>query len=177
VTRERRYEALLSLGADIQPERNIPKIVARLAMRFEIIALSPAYVSPAFATDGSVLEGRDPFWNLAVRIRTDLPFRALREACRTVEEVVGRRRLADRFAPRVADIDIVFGDARLTASSQGALPADDLVTAPHVLVPASDVWPDALDPATGRSLAAHVADLDASARGTLRRLGTLEELA
>jgi 2-amino-4-hydroxy-6-hydroxymethyldihydropteridine diphosphokinase len=98
--------------------------------RFEVMAVSPLYDVPAVG-DAS----QPAFVNLAVRLRTDLPPAALRAACRHLEERCGRRRTADRFAPRTLDLDPVYGTD---------LPAHrDLRAQSYVLVPCADVWPDA----------------------------------
>ena len=170
---EPRHEVLLSIGSDIEPAVNVPRILAALQARFTDVRRSPIYEAPAVTDDGFVIPDRDPFWNFAVRCRTDLPYHAMREACRRIEEALGRRRSTDRLAPRPADIDPVFGDPQFVESAEGRLP-DLSIAAPHVLRPVTDVWPEAVLPLTERTLAALEEAKSAEARGMLRRVGETE---
>lgn len=124
------HEVLLSLGSNIEPETWVPHSLELLRTRFRVLGISALYDVPA------VGGGPQPaFVNLAVRIRTDLPPRALRAACRHVEERCRRRRSADKFAPRTLDLDPVF------RAGEEAHP--DVRAHAYVLVPCADVWPDA----------------------------------
>lgn len=167
----RKVEALLAIGSDLDPDANVPRALDLLRRRFEVVAVSPSYRTPAVGGSGP----RPDFVNLAVRIRTDCPPRALREACRRIEDACGRRRTADRDAPRTLDVDIaMLGD--LVADLGGwRIPDPHLATRAHVLVPCADVAPEILHPVTGRTLAAMCAAFPPSERarmaGTTRPVG------
>ncbi|MDJ0522073.1 MAG: 2-amino-4-hydroxy-6-hydroxymethyldihydropteridine diphosphokinase [Planctomycetota bacterium] len=141
----RPHEYLLSVGSNIEPARWIPFALDLLAERVEVVAASPWYAVPAEGRSG-----QPDFVNLAIRVRTDLPPRALRTAMRSLEARCGRVRSEDRYAPRTLDVDVVFGSADWPASER--LPDPDLTRAGYVLVPCADVWPEAVDPASGRTL-------------------------
>lgn len=147
----RRYDVLLLLGSNIEPVRRVPQALALLDDRFDLRAVSRTVIGAAIGGGGTQPE----FHNLAVRIRTDLPYRALRLACRRIEEACGRRRTADRFAPRTMDIDIAFGDPAFTAGAEGAVPDPELHQHGYSIGPAAEVWGDAIHPRTGLTLAAH----------------------
>ena len=156
-------EALLSIGSNVEPERFVPLALDLIRARYEVIAVSPHYRSPAVGTT----EAQPDFVNLAVRIATDLPPRALREACRRTEEACGRRRTADRYAPRTMDVDVVLmGDLVLDLDTW-RLPDPQLATHAFVLVPCADVWPQAVHPQLGVTLAALCDDLDPQVRAAL----------
>lgn len=148
---ERRFDVLLALGSNIEPEVHVPDALARLRASLGVVSVSAAVVGPAVG--GGAAD--PPFTNLAVRIRTDLPYRALHARCRSIEADCGRRRTADRYAPRTMDIDIVFGDPAFSATSGGRVPAADLLSHGFLLGPAAEVWPDAVHPGTGKTLSAH----------------------
>ncbi len=147
----RRYEVLLVLGSNIEPGQRVPQALGLLDERFELVDVSRTVVGAAIGGAPDQPE----FWNLAVRIKTDLPYRALRLACRRIEEACGRQRTADRYAPRTIDIDIVFGDPTFTEGAGGAVPDPDLIRETYALGPAAEVWGDAVHPVTGITLAAH----------------------
>jgi 2-amino-4-hydroxy-6-hydroxymethyldihydropteridine diphosphokinase len=137
-------EVLLSLGSNVEPARWVPRALALLEARFDVRAVSPRYSAEAVG-DAS----HPPFVNLSVRLRTDLPPRALRAACRHVEERCGRRRCEDRFAPRTLDVDVVL--------QPGQPPAEELRREAYVLVPSADAWPDARPEGWARTLVEEVA--------------------
>ena len=162
-------DALLSLGSNVAPGRWIPRALERIEARFALEAVSPCYQSPAVGGTGSYPD----FVNLAVRIRTDCPPRALKEACRRIEEACGRRRTSDRYAPRTVDLDIaLMGDLVLDLDTW-RLPDPLLADQAFVLVPCADLSPDAVHPERHVTLARLVEDLSPRARGNLRRLEAL----
>lgn len=158
----RRYEVVLLLGSNIEPATHVPKALRLIEERFALVDVSATLESPAVGGAGEAPD----FWNVAARVRTDLPYRALRLACRRIEEACGRRRTADRFAPRTMDIDVVFADPALCATSAGAVPDPELLAHAHLLVPTAGVWPDAVHPDTGRTLADHLAEDREDPQGT-----------
>ena len=161
-------EALLSLGSNVEPLRWVPRALELLQARHEVVAVSPWYRSAAVGGSGP----RPDFVNLAVRVRTDLPPRALREACRRTEEACERRRTEDRYAPRTMDIDVVALDDLVLDLDTWHLPDPQLLTQPFVLVPCAHVWPDWRHPRAGRTLSALVEGLDPARRDMLERMPT-----
>ena len=164
-------EALLSLGSNVEPLRYVPRALCLLHRRHRVLAVSPWYRSPAVGGTGP----QPDFVNLAVRIATDLPPRALREACRRTEEACDRRRVADRYAPRTIDIDVVLmGDLVLDLGAW-RLPDPQLAAEAFVLVPAADVWPDAVHPELQRTLAALCEDLGPDRRAALAPVESIRD--
>ena len=159
-------EAVLVLGSNIEPEHHVPLALDLLAERFDLRAVSPAYRSEA------VGGGREQpsFVNLALRIATDCPPRALREACRRLEERLGRRRRDDRHAPRTLDLDVVLLGDRVEAHDTWCLPDPDLIRYPFALVPAADVAPGFVHPLLGTTLAALALELDPALRASVTRV-------
>jgi 2-amino-4-hydroxy-6-hydroxymethyldihydropteridine diphosphokinase len=143
--RARPYEHLVAVGSNVRPEANVPAALDHLAARFEVVAVSPRYDVAAVGR-----AGLPAFVNLAVRLRSDLPPPALRVSLRRIEEACGRRRSADRFAPRPIDLDLVLSAPDVPCGED--LPHPDLLEQAHVLVPCADVWPDATVGAAGRTL-------------------------
>lgn len=167
---QRDREALLSLGSNVEPLRWVPRALELLQDRHDVVAVSPWYRSAAVGGSGP----QPDFVNLAVRVRTDLPPRALREACRRTEEACERRRTEDRYAPRTLDVDVVALDDLVLDLDTWRLPDPQLLTQPFVLVPCADVWPGWRHPLTGRTLAALCEALDPGRRDTLARMPASE---
>ena len=168
-----RYDVLISLGSNIDPEHWVPVANRLLAERFRGATFSVAYRSAAVGT----VDPRPVFVNQAVRVQTDLPYRALHVVLRHLEARCGRRRGPDRFAPRTLDLDIVHGDDafRPTAPPGIALPDRDLFDQLHVLVPCAELWPDVRVPGSGDAIADKAAALPADVRGQLVAVALEEE--
>jgi 2-amino-4-hydroxy-6-hydroxymethyldihydropteridine diphosphokinase len=143
---EPRHRAWLSLGSNLDPERNLRAALAELRERFGAIVVSPVY---RFAAVG--FEGPD-FLNLAVGLDTELDPVALDEWLHALEDRHGRLRDVPRFSSRTLDVDIVLYDD-LVSSGPGHLqiPRKELAEA-FVLLPLADIAPDLRHPVSGRSL-------------------------
>ena len=50
---------------------------------------------------------------------------------------------------------VAYGDPAFTATAEGRVPDPELLTRDYVLLPCAEIWPDAVHPETGRTLAAH----------------------
>lgn len=143
-----RHLAYLSLGSNIDKERNIARAVELLAEMVTVRAVSPVYET-APAGDAK----QEPFLNAAVIVEMDRPPEALkRDVLAVVEERLGRRRTADKNAPRTIDLDIVLYDDVVTQVSGRAIPDPELLVRPHVAVPLADIAPDYVHPVTGQTL-------------------------
>jgi len=139
--------AYLSLGSNLQPEKNLRAALAELRARFGAVQVSPVYRFPAVGFDGP------DFLNLAAIVDTDLDAPALNDWLHALEDRVGRRRDVPRFSSRTLDIDIVlFGDAVLRGEGNLDVPREDLRHA-FVLKPLADIAPDAVHPVLKKTLA------------------------
>lgn len=126
---------LVSIGSNIDPERNIESAIELLRQRVEVKALSDFYWTKALGPDG-----QPDFLNGACRIETDLSARTLKfDVLRTVERRLGRIRTADRFAPRTIDLDLaLYGDETL-CEDELVVPDPDIRNRPFLAVPLSEL--------------------------------------
>jgi 2-amino-4-hydroxy-6-hydroxymethyldihydropteridine diphosphokinase len=130
----------LSLGSNIEPEKNLRAALAELRTRFGDIAVSPTYRYAAVGFDGP------DFLNLAVGLDTDLPPQSLNDWLHALEDRHGRRRDVPRFSSRTLDADIVlYGDHVLTGAGNLHVPRAELKEA-FVLKPLSDIAADVVHP-------------------------------
>ena len=93
----------LSIGSNVQPQKNIPACLEILKKKFSVKKISSIYetepVGPA---------GNRKFWNLAVGLETGLDLKMLAATLRQIEETLGRKHdPADKFAARTIDLDIL----------------------------------------------------------------------
>ena len=99
------HQVCLLLGSNIRPERNLPLAVAHLQDKLTILRLSSVWETPAVGSAGP------SFLNAAVLVGTSLKQKELKSQILTPLEVkMGRRRSADKNAPRPIDLDIILFD-------------------------------------------------------------------
>lgn len=150
-------QALITLGSNIDRERNMQDALTRLEQHPElrVLAVSPVYITPAIGRDGE--RALQPaFANAAVRVETALDPVTLRERLRGLESAMGRVRTADKFAPRPIDLDIaLYGDTVVEVGGK-SIPDPDVLRFAHVAVPLADVAGEWIHPQTGQQLA-HIA--------------------
>lgn len=142
---------VISLGSNLAAEGHISRALDFLAQRFELVATSRVYRSPAVGSVGS-----PPFYNLAAQIVTELPPMTLKlDVLRPIEAALGRTRSADRNAPRTIDLDItLIGDLVIDdPDNRLRLPDPEILTRPHVALPLAEIVPHFVHPIAGLSMA------------------------
>ena len=101
-------EAVIGIGSNIDPEKNIAMARDILARDFQLVAGS-AFVRTrpvGYAQQADFLNG-------AVLVRTDLKLEPLRQYLKKIEDTLGRRRTILTFGPRTVDLDIVVWNGKL----------------------------------------------------------------
>ena len=136
----------LSIGSNIEPEKNIPACLDILKRKFLVIKISSVY-----ETDPVGAAGNQKFWNLAVEIETGLGRKGLAFELRRIEETLGRERdPSNQCAPRPIDLDI--------------LPALGFNKQPFVTIPLAEIAPHEQDPASQKTFEEIAKALEPSAR-------------
>lgn len=155
---------LVTLGSNIAPEHNLRRAVTMLHQNYHlrVRALSRVYESAPVSATGAVALDQPPFLNAAVWLDSDgyyAPLSFKFHVLRFIELLLGRRRSADKYAPRPIDLDIaLYGDC-LLSTPYLTLPDPDILARAHVALPLADVAPDWPHPLTGQSLAEIAASL------------------
>ena len=99
------HEAYLNIGSNIDPEWNLRESIRLLRKHGQVKAISNAWQSHAFGSDGP------DFLSGCVLFLTPLDDRELKEqVIRPIEAELGRVRGPDKYAPRTIDIDIILFD-------------------------------------------------------------------
>lgn len=154
--------AYLSLGSNLDKERNLPAAVRLLARSGRLLAVSAVYeTAPVGNPD-------DPaFFNAAVALETGLPPAELKEqVLAPIERQLGRQRSADPNAPRTIDIDISLYDDAILDLGKRHIPDPEIVRFAHIALPLADLAPGYRHPETGETLA-EIARRVATAAGQL----------
>ena len=101
-------QVIISVGSNIEPDKNIAKAREILARDFEVVAETD------FVSTKPVGYTQQPdFLNGAVLVRTDLKLEPLRQHLKRIEDTLGRRRSVLTFGPRTVDLDIVVWNGKL----------------------------------------------------------------
>jgi 2-amino-4-hydroxy-6-hydroxymethyldihydropteridine diphosphokinase len=156
LTADRPAPVLIALGSNIEPVRNLPRAISLLNRDCPVEAVSPVYAAEPVGRPEAPM-----FLNAAARIETilspqDLKFGVLRP----LEEKLGRRRSADRYAPRTIDVDIAFfGSLVIDDPDRGlVIPDPDIGTCAHLALPLADLEPLFRHPLSGETLSQLAAD-------------------
>ncbi|HAW25099.1 2-amino-4-hydroxy-6-hydroxymethyldihydropteridine diphosphokinase [Pseudomonas sp. NPDC077382] len=116
-----------------------------------------AAVSSLYLSDPLGPPDQPRYHNAVAALNTSLPPLALLDALQAIELAHGRQRKAERWGPRTLDLDILlFGD-RLISDARLTVPHYHMHARAFVLYPLTEIAPDGLQLADGRSLAALVA--------------------
>ncbi|MDP2227434.1 MAG: 2-amino-4-hydroxy-6-hydroxymethyldihydropteridine diphosphokinase [Moraxellaceae bacterium] len=139
----------LSLGSNIEREKNIRAALRVLEDRFGDLLVSPVYESEAVGFEG------DHFLNLVVGFDTEKPVRVLAAELRAIEEANGRDRRAPKFSARTLDIDILTWGNACGEVDGVSLPRDEILKNAFVLLPLSEIAGNDRHPETLRSYHEH----------------------
>ena len=136
----------ISIGSNIEPERNLRSAVEALRARFGTVRVSPVYRTRAVGFDGP------DFLNAIAVLESDMHPFALNDWLHALEVAHGRDRRDKSYSDRTLDLDIIyFGKLVLEGPGDFMLPRPELRHA-FVLKPLADVAPHFVDPVRGASL-------------------------
>jgi 2-amino-4-hydroxy-6-hydroxymethyldihydropteridine diphosphokinase len=164
-------QAIVALGSNIEPERHLPEAVAALR------ALGAKAVSSVYQNPARGGRPQPDFLNAAVLLETQLEPAALKAALRGLEADFGRVRTDDKYAARTIDLDLLLLGDRSSVLDDLILPDPELLTMPHLAIPASEVAPTAIYPDRGETLRAIAERLRPEAELHLRQDVTARALA
>jgi 2-amino-4-hydroxy-6-hydroxymethyldihydropteridine diphosphokinase len=131
--------AIILLGSNIEPEKNIRVGAEKLAQHFSMRQSSSVWITPAVGTSGP------DFYNAAVMCSTDLTAEAVKySVLRPIEEQMGRVRTSDKYAPRTMDLDVII--------LNGIVLESRLWDTAFILLPVAELIPDWQSPFSRKRL-------------------------
>jgi 2-amino-4-hydroxy-6-hydroxymethyldihydropteridine diphosphokinase len=143
--------AFISLGSNIEPEKNLREAVRLLREHTEVLATSSVYRTPP----QGYTEQAD-FWNMAVKLKTDLtPAEFKAQIIGKIEQALKRvRDPNNKNAPRTIDLDIsLWNDETFDYGAKPwHVPEPDILRFAHVAVPLAELAPDYQHPETKQKL-------------------------
>ena len=131
-------QAYIGVGSNIDPEDNIPRALDLLICAVRVTGISTFYRTPALGG-----EDQPPFYNGVIAAETDLPPRTVKfEVLRNIEEQLGRRRCANRHAPRMIDLDLILYDDFSVEEADLTLPDPEIARRAFLAVPLCELAPE-----------------------------------
>jgi 2-amino-4-hydroxy-6-hydroxymethyldihydropteridine diphosphokinase len=135
----------VSIGSNIEREKNVRGAVRALKQRFGKLAFSRVYESRAEGFDG------DDFYNLVAAFDTGEPVESVRRTLAGIETAHGRVRNGPRFGPRTLDLDILLYGDLVRHDADFDIPRGEIAHRAYVLGPLAEIAPALAHPETGVS--------------------------
>jgi 2-amino-4-hydroxy-6-hydroxymethyldihydropteridine diphosphokinase len=137
----------ISLGSNIDRDRNTRAGVRALRQRFGELELSSVYESEAVGFDG------DAFYNMVIACEVDEDVHSVNRALAEIEDAHGRDRSGPRFSSRTLDLDLLLYDDLVLDENGLRLPREEILKNAFVLWPLAEIAPQLVHPVSGRTYA------------------------
>ena len=136
----------LSLGSNlVDRQKNLDRALDLLSQRLRM-----GKVSPIYDTDPLGNLDQPRFLNLACQVFTRLKPEGLLALTKGIESKLGRS--GRPGAPRSIDIDILLYDQQVRETPELMIPHPRMAERAFVLVPLAEIAPDAVHPASGKTI-------------------------
>ena len=139
--------AYISVGSNIDRERNIAVALDALSATYGELVLSSVFESESVGFEG------DPFYNLVVGADTWQTVSELAETLRKIEDDRGRSRDTPRFSPRTLDLDLLTYADMAGLVDGVSLPRNEITESAFILCPLAEVAGAEIHPTAQRSYA------------------------
>lgn len=139
-------KVFLSLGSNIEAEKNIRIAIDALKNNYGSLEISKIYESEALGFEG------DNFLNLVVAFDCGKDIASLLKELKILEDSLGRVRSGSKFSSRCIDMDIILFGNLCGEFSGIQIPRYEIYENAYVLLPLKELAPDLIDPASGLSM-------------------------
>jgi len=146
----------ISLGSNIDRDRNTRAGIAALRERFSQLELSSVYESEAVGFEG------DAFYNMVIACEVHEDVHSTNRALAEIEDAYGRDRSGPRFSSRTLDLDLLLYDDLVLDEKGLKLPREEIMKNAFVLWPLAEIAPDLVHPLAGKTYAELWAAFDKS---------------
>lgn len=137
----------ISLGSNINRERNTRAGVSALNQAFSELILSSVYESDSVGFEG------DAFYNMVIACEVSVPVHECNRILRDIEDANERDRSGPKFSSRTLDLDLLLYDDLILDEDGLKLPRGEILKNAFVLWPLAEIAPDLIHPETGTSFA------------------------
>ena len=133
----------MSLGSNIEPEKNIDFAKEQLQIKYGKLLISSVYKTKAVGFKG------DDFLNLVIKTSTSDSPETVIDYLHYIEKQTGRETGTGQFNSRTLDIDLLLYGDLIDASLN--LPRDEILEYDFVLEPLVEIFPEGIHPIEKRS--------------------------
>ena len=137
------FDIFLSLGSNIEPEKNISFAKEQLQIKYGKLLISSVYKTKAVGFKG------DDFLNLVIKTSTSDSPETVIDYLHYIEKQTGRETGTGQFNSRTLDIDLLLYGDLIDASLN--LPRDEILEYNFVLEPLVEIFPEGIHPIEKRS--------------------------
>lgn len=147
--------AYIALGSNISPAQNVRAALHCLAGKARLSGLSMVYVTTPLGRPE-----QPPYYNCVAEIETAWqPLEIKHGVLLPIENSLGRKRTADKYAARTIDLDLLlYGDLVMDADGI-RLPDPDITERPFLAIPLFELTPNMVLPGSKRPIAEVAASL------------------
>jgi dihydroneopterin aldolase/2-amino-4-hydroxy-6-hydroxymethyldihydropteridine diphosphokinase len=140
--------AFLSLGSNVEPEKNILEAVKLLSKHVRVLESSTVYL-----TEPLLRTSQPKYYNCVVEIETKIEPHELKfDVLRVIEGKLERKRTKDKYAPRTIDMDlIIYGDLHFT-TKELVIPDPEIQERAFLAVPLFEIAPGLVLPVTNEPI-------------------------
>ena len=153
-------EVFVSVGSNVDRERNVSLALNRIEARFGRLRLSSVYESEPVGFEGA------PFFNLVAGFESEESPGEIVAAMRAIEEKSGRTRDEHRYGPRTLDLDLLLYGEMICDINGIVLPRDEIARYAFVLRPLAEIAPGLRHPVKGKTIAELWSEFDDSSQPT-----------
>ncbi len=144
----------IGLGSNLgHREANLEQAMRLFKPEFRIQKTSSIY-----ETDMLYRIGKPRYFNMCVRVETDLSPEQVFEKCQRIEKSMGRRK-ADRYDPRVIDVDVLLYEHTVLRTAELTIPHPKMHERAFVLVPLSEIAGRVMHPVVRKTISQLVGTL------------------
>ncbi len=138
----------ISIGSNIEKEKNIPSSINALKKLFENIEVSSIYETEPVGFQG------ENFLNLIVKFESQLEAKQVAKLLRQIELEHGRTRNCQKFSARTLDLDLVLYGDQVISDGRLQIPRDEIEHYAFVLEPLAEIAGQMRHPVSHRTYAA-----------------------
>ncbi len=146
----------ISLGSNIDRDRNTRAGIQALRERFGELELSSVYESEAVGFEG------DAFYNMVIACEVNEDVHSANRALAEIEDAHGRDRSGPRFSSRTLDLDLLLYDDLVLDENGLKLPREEILKNAFVLWPLAEIAPGLVHPVVKKTYAELWAGFDKS---------------
>jgi len=130
--------AFIGIGSNIEPEKNVRAAIRSLAQQTRVTGISMVYCT------GALDRPEQPhYFNCVVEIETEAPPAEVKHGIlRPIENSLGRKRSADKYAPRTIDLDLILYGNLTIDTEDLKLPDPEILERPFLAIPLFELAPD-----------------------------------